>query len=65
MSAIQGALDSLTGIPGVRGAMLANRDAGSEVAAAGVEDVASAHVVWTEAERRNAGTVVELGGIRE
>jgi ornithine cyclodeaminase len=30
-----------------------------------VEDVASAHVVWTEAERRNAGTVVELGGIRE
>ena len=30
-----------------------------------VEDVASAHVVWTEAERRNAGTVVELGGIKE
>jgi len=30
-----------------------------------VEDVASAHVVWTEAERRNAGTVVELGGLRE
>lgn len=30
-----------------------------------VEDVASAHVVWTEAERRNAGTLVELGGLRE
>ena len=30
-----------------------------------VEDVASAHVVWNEAERRNAGTLVELGGIRE
>ena len=30
-----------------------------------VEDVASAHVVWNEAERRNAGTVVELGGLRE
>ncbi|MND09276.1 alanine dehydrogenase [compost metagenome] len=30
-----------------------------------VEDVASAHVVWNEAERRNAGTLVELGGLRE
>jgi len=30
-----------------------------------VEDVASAHVVWSEAERRNAGTVVDLGGIKE
>jgi ornithine cyclodeaminase len=30
-----------------------------------VEDVAAAHVVHREAERRNVGTVVELGGIRE
>jgi ornithine cyclodeaminase len=30
-----------------------------------VEDVAAAHVVFQEAERRNVGTVVELGGLRE
>jgi alanine dehydrogenase len=30
-----------------------------------VEDVAAAHLVWSEAERRNVGTVVELGGLRE
>jgi ornithine cyclodeaminase len=30
-----------------------------------VEDVAAAHVVHQEAERRNVGTLVELGGLRE
>ena len=30
-----------------------------------VEDVAAAHLVWGEAERRKVGTVVELGGLRE
>lgn len=30
-----------------------------------VEDVAAAWVVWQAAERENAGTVVELGGLRE
>jgi ornithine cyclodeaminase len=30
-----------------------------------VEDVAAAHVVHHEAERRNVGTLVELGGLRE
>lgn len=30
-----------------------------------VEDVAAAHLVWSEAERRNVGMVVELGGLRE
>jgi ornithine cyclodeaminase len=30
-----------------------------------VEDVAAAHAVWQAAERANAGTVLELGGLRE
>ncbi|HEX9165310.1 MAG TPA: ornithine cyclodeaminase family protein [Gemmatimonadales bacterium] len=30
-----------------------------------VEDVAAAHVVHGEAERRNVGTLIELGGLRE
>jgi ornithine cyclodeaminase len=30
-----------------------------------VEDVAAAHVVHREAERRNVGTLVELGGLRD
>ena len=30
-----------------------------------VEDVAGAHLVWREAESRNVGTVIELGGLRD
>jgi predicted regulator of Ras-like GTPase activity (Roadblock/LC7/MglB family) len=41
MSSAPSALESLTGIPGVRGAMLANRDDGIVVAEAVMEDVDS------------------------
>lgn len=41
MTAPQSSLDSLTGIPGVRGAMLANRDDGIVVSEAVMEDVDS------------------------
>ena len=59
------ALDSLTGIPGVRGAMLANRDDGIVIAEAVMEDVDSAALAALAsslARRLETAAVAARGG---
>ena len=62
----QPALEKLTGIPGVRGAMLANREDGIVVSEAVMEDVDSAALAALAsslARRLETAAVVAQGGI--
>lgn len=65
MKSHQQALESLTGIPGVRGAMLANRDEGIVVAEAVMEDVDSgalAALASSLARRLETAALAARGG---
>lgn len=65
MKSHQSALEGLTGIPGVRGAMLVNRDDGIVVAEAVMEDVESgalAALASSLARRLETAAVAARGG---
>jgi predicted regulator of Ras-like GTPase activity (Roadblock/LC7/MglB family) len=65
MKSHQAALEALTGIPGVRGAMLANRDEGIVVAEAVMEDVESgalAALASSLARRLETAALAAKGG---
>jgi predicted regulator of Ras-like GTPase activity (Roadblock/LC7/MglB family) len=65
VSSPEGTLETLTGIPGVRGAMLANREDGIVVAEAVMEDVDSsalAALASSLARRLDTAAVAARGG---